>query len=349
MKKILLLAPLSIFLFFTASAQIGGQYVYSFLKQTPSARLTGLNGSQIVLKDDDISIGFVNPAMLNPLIHNVLSFNQDFLLGGIRTGYFGYGYNVDKYKTTFQAGIQYAAYGTFQRTDEFGNNNGEFKANEYALAIGAGHQINERFSVGLNVKYITSQLEAYRSTGLVADLAGAYWYDEKKVGVTVVFKNMGAQLANYNGRRENVPLDVQIGFTKKLNRAPLRFSAVLHDLNRWNIRYDSPLENDVTLLGEAPAPPSAFSLQVDNFFRHLNVGGELIFGKNENVCLRIGYSHQVRKELNINSIRSLAGFSFGIGFKVSYFRIDYGFGRQHIAGGMNHLGISTNFESFRKK
>ena len=349
MKKRLLFIPLSILLLSNVSAQIGGRYVFSFLKQMPSARLTGLNGSQIALRDDDLALAFQNPAQLNPLMHNALTYNQDFLLGGIKTGYFGYGYNVSKIKTTFQAGIQFINYGTFKQSDELGNINGEFKASEYAITLGAGRQINERLSAGINLKYISSQLEAYRSTGLVGDLSGAYWNEEKKFGAAIIFKNIGTQLSTYTGKKEDLPLDVQIGFSKKLNKAPFRFSALLHDLNRWNIRYDSPLDNETSLLGEEASSPSKISQTVDNLFRHLNVGGELIFGKTEVFRIRLGYSHQVRKELNISNIRSWSGFSLGIGFKVSRFRIDYGMGRQHLAGGMNHLSISTNFSEFKKK
>jgi hypothetical protein len=350
-KFFVISCTLSIFLFthFSASAQIGGQYTFAFLKQRPSARLTGLNGSQIALRDDDISLAYMNPALLNNTMHQALTFNNDFLLGKISTGYFGYGHAVEKLKMTFQGGIQYINYGNFKQADEFGNVQGQFKAAEYAITLGAGRQINERLSAGINIKYISSQLEAYKSTGIAADLAGAYWNDVKKFGATVVFKNIGAQLSTYAGQREELPLDVQVGFTKKLQKAPFRVSAVLHDLNRWNLRYDNPLNNEITLLGETPTPPSRLSQELDNFFRHLNVGGELLLGKNENFRFRVGYSHQVRKEMSVNNIRSMAGFSLGFGIKVSKFRLDYGLGKQHLAGGMNHLSISTNFSEFKKK
>jgi hypothetical protein len=347
---VLLGIPLSILTMSDASSQIGGQYTFGFLKQPASARLTGLSKSQIAQKDDDLAIGYTNPSMYNALMHNGLSYNHDFLLDGIGTGYFGYGYHVDKWKTTFQAGIQYINYGNFKQTDELGNIIGDFRAAEYAITLGAGHAINERLSVGMNLKFITSQLEAYRATGIAADLAGAYFDPEKNMGVTVVFKNMGAQLSTYRpDRREELPLDVQVGFTKKLNRAPFRFSIVLHDLNRWDLRYNNPFENEISLLGETPQEPSALSKFSDNLFRHINLGGELVFGKSENFRIRFGYSHQVRKELNVNNTRSTAGFSFGVGFKVNRFRIDYGLGRQHVAGSLNHVSISTNFLDFKKK
>jgi hypothetical protein len=349
MKKIGLLIPLSIFTFFISlSAQNGGRYTFAFLKQSASARTTGLNQSQIALGDDDLSLASVNPSLLNPLMHNGLGFNQNFLLGGIKSGLANYGYHVEKLKTTFQAGVQYISYGDFKQTDEYGNQQGTFKASEYAVFVGAGRQLNERFSVGVNAKFIQSRLESYTSTGIAADLAGAYINPESHFGATIVLKNMGVQLKTYYGEdRQNLPFDLQMGVSKKLARAPFRFSVVAHNLLR-GLRYDNPLENEVSLLGEATSSKSAFSLAADEVFRHLNFGGEIMFGKSENFRLRFGYSHQVRREMSLQNIRSLAGFSFGAGFKVNRFRIDYGLGRQHIAGGMNHLSISTNFGAFKR-
>ena len=284
MKRILLLIPLSIFTFMSMlSAQNGGRYTFAFLKQSPSARATGLSQSQIVLRDDDLALASFNPSLLNPLMHNGLTFNQNFLLGSVKSGLANYGYHVEKIKTTFQAGVQYISYGDFKQTDEYGNQDGTFKASEYAAFVGAGRQLNERFSVGANAKFIQSRLETYTSTGLAIDLSGAYINPEKNVGVSVVLKNMGTQLKTYNGEaRENLPYDLQIGVSKKLARAPFRFSVAAHDLLRWQLRYDNPLENEVSLLGEDTNTQSAFSLGIDNLFRHLNFGGEIVLGKSEN-------------------------------------------------------------------
>ena len=350
MKKILLFILLSILTFMSSlSAQNGGRYTFAFLKQSPSARATGLSQSQIVLRDDDLALASFNPSLLNPLMHNGLTFNQNFLLGGVKSGLANYGYHVEKIKTTFQAGVQYISYGDFKQTDEYGNQDGTFKASEYAVFVGAGRQLNERFSVGANAKFIQSRLETYTSTGLAIDLSGAYINPEKNLGVSVVLKNMGTQLKTYYGEaRENLPYDLQIGVSKKLARAPFRFSVAAHDLLRWQLRYDNPLENEVSLLGEDTNTQSAFSLGIDNLFRHLNFGGEIVLGKSENFRLRFGYNHQMRREMSLQNIRSLAGFSFGAGFKINRFRIDLGSGRQHIAGGMTHLSISTNFGTFKR-
>ena len=346
-----LLGPLSIFLFLnTATGQIGGRSTFSFIKNSPSARISALGQSQIALKDDDLALGYTNPALLNPLMHKALTLNYESRLGGSNNSFAAGAFNVEKLKMTFSTGIFYDNYGTFKQTDEFGNLQGEFKAREYAIHSGAGRQINERLSVGANLKFIGSQLESYSSYGIAADLAGAYTNPEKKFGATILLKNVGVQLKNYvpDGSRETLPYDLQIGFTKKLARAPFRFSVAAVDLLRWNLRYTNPLDNEITLLGEQATEPSSFSKGIDNLFRHIRLGGEIALGKNENFRARFGYNHQLRKEMSIQNIRSTAGFSFGAGIRVSKFRIDYAYAPQHLAGGRNHLTISTNLSALNR-
>jgi hypothetical protein len=348
---VLFLGPLSIFAFLnTATAQIGGLSTFSFLKNSPSARVSALSQSQIALKDEDLALGYTNPALLNPLMHKALSLNYESRLGGSTNSFVAGAFTVEKLKLTFSTGISYQDYGTFKQTDEFGTLQGEFKANEYAIHVGAGRQINERFSVGANLKFIGSQLETYSAYGIATDLAGAYMNPEKKMGVSIVLKNIGAQIKSYvpSGSNESLPYDLQIGFSKKLVRAPFRFSVAAVDLLRWNLRYTNPLDNEVTLLGEQASEPSSFSKGMDNLFRHIRFGGEVALGKNENFRARFGYNPQVAKEMGLQNIRSTAGFSFGAGFRVSKFRIDYAYVPQHLAGGRNHLTISTNLSAFNR-
>jgi hypothetical protein len=77
-------------------------------------------------------------------------------------------------------------------------------------------------------------------------------------------------------------------------------------------------------------------------------GGEFLLGKNENLHLRFGYSHQRRKELSVSNLRSLGGFSFGAGIRIKQFSIDYSLATYHVAGSTKHIGISTNLDRFKK-
>lgn len=329
-------------------AQVGGDNVFEFVNLSNSARVSALGGSLITVRDDDINLAYFNPASLNPDMHQSLAFSHSFFLAGVQHGYAAYGHHLSGPGITLHGGVQYISYGTFDRTDEFGNTDGTFKAGEYALTFGAGRQVNERLTLGANLKVISSSLESYHSTGLLGDLAAFYSDTSRNLTFTFLFRNIGGQLTAYNeGNTEPTPFEIQAGISKRLRYLPFRLSVIYHNLQRWNITYDDPNQEEPTFLfGEEPG--SGGSPFVDNLLRHFIFSGEFLFGKKENFRLRFGYSHFRQKEMKVNNLRSLAGFSFGMGLKINRFRIDVGRSLYHLAGGNTHFSLSTNIREFRK-
>ena len=347
--KYILLLTLSCLASQVVSAQLGGLNTYEFLNLPASARISGLGGNLITVRDDDANIALSNPAVLNASMHGQLSFNHSFHLAGTQNGYFNYAHHAGSIGTTFYAGVQYAAYGEIQEIDEFGVESGTVSANEYAIALGAGKEVYDRLAVGLSAKLITSQFGPYNSLGLVADLAAVYFDTSSNFTASIVFRNMGTQISTYReGNDEPLPFEIQVGFSKQLKYLPFRFSIIYHHLDRWNVVFDDPNSEETTLFfGEEPTEPTASSIWFDNFFRHFVFNGEFLFGKKENFRLRFGYNHFLRKELVTANFGGFAGFSLGVGFKVNRFRIDYGRTTYHIAGGVNHIGISTYLKEFK--
>ncbi len=340
---------LSFFLFQNIQAQVtGGDNVFEFLNLSPSARVTALGGNLITVRDDDVTLAFANPSLLNPSMNGQISFGNNFYLADINHGYVSYGHYAKKWDLTWHGGIQYITYGDFQATDEIGNITGQFNAGEYAFTVGAGKELYERLSVGANMKFITSSFESYNSTGITADLAAIFHDTASQVNVTLVMKNIGTQLSSYtDGNSEPVPFEMQLGISKRLKHLPFRFSVIYRYLDKWNILYDDPnSEEDIFFFGDDPnASDNNF---MDNFSRHFIVNGEFLFGRKDNFRVRIGYNHLNRKELAVRNLRSLAGFSFGVGMKINRFRIDFGQGITHLGSGQTHLSISTNFKEFMK-
>ena len=332
-------------------AQIGGDNVYEFINLPQSARVTALGGSLIAVHDDDVALAYGNPAVLNQDMHQQLNFNYNFLVADIRNGYASYGHYIDKWKTTVHGGVQYINYGDFKAANENGIITGTFAATEYAFTIGAGRELNERISVGTNLKFVSSQLEAYSSVGLAADAAVLYRDTASRFNASLVFKNIGGQFTNYNqGNTEPIPFDVQLGISKKLKHLPFRISLTAHNLQRWNILYDDPNQEQATIFtGDTQTEDNKVGLWVDNLFRHLIFSGEFLFGKKENLRLRFAYNHLLRSELSVTDLRSVAGFSFGFGLKIKRFRVDYGRQFYHLAGGGSHLSISTPLTRFKGK
>lgn len=344
------LIPIFLFLASTLTAQIGGTYTYEWLGSPQSARLTALGSSLISVADDDIALGAVNPALLNSQMDRQISVNHNFSFAGVGHGYVGYGHTLDSAGVTLHFGVQYAAYGDFTLADEIGTGLGTFSGTETALVIGAGKRLNERMTAGVNIKGIFGNLESFNSAGLAADLGLTYKNPEALWELAFLVKNIGYQLDAYGTESASTPLDVQVGFSKRLKHLPFRISILAHNLHRWGIRYDDPTNTGETdILGNPITTGSSFSNGLDNFFRHLTIGGEFLLGKRENFRLRFAYSHLRRQELSVSSFRSLAGFSAGFGLRVRGLRIDYGLGYHHLAGAANHLTVSTSLDRFFKK
>ncbi|MEL6657792.1 MAG: type IX secretion system protein PorQ [Bacteroidota bacterium] len=332
-----------------AHAQVGGLFTYEFLNFAPSARVSALGGTHIAVVDDDVNIANANPATLNALMHQQLSFSHAFHPAGIGYGYASGGYHHEGWNTTFHGGIRYVNYGDFDLTNTLGQIEGDFKAAEYAINIGAGRELAERLRGGVNLRFITSQLESYNSLGLVADLSLLYQDTAKNFILTLVAKNAGRQLTTFReGNVEPLPFELQAGLSKRLKYLPFQFSLVYRYLDRWNILYDDPNTTENTLIfGDVDTERSDTEIWLDNFARHFVFNGELFIGKYENFRLRFGYSHLLRRELSLDEYRSLAGFTFGAGLKINRFRLDYGRTNFHLGGGVNQLSISTNIKEFK--
>jgi hypothetical protein len=335
---------LSLFLSVSGFGQIGGSSTYNFLSLPASARISALGGSLMSVVDDDVTQMVLNPAALNPEMHNRISFNTALYIADVNFGYFGYARHYDKIKTTFGAGIQYISYGKFDRTDEFGTVTGSFKAGEYAFNISAARSY-DRFNYGMTLKFIYSTLESYSSMGMAVDLGGTYVDSAGRFMAAVAFNNLGTQFSSYvPGNKEQLPLNIQIGIARQFAHLPFRFSIVFNNLQKWNIRYDDPnaTQND-DIFGDTTNTKEK-SYWLDNLARHMIIGGEFLIGKG--FRLRVGYNHLRRQELKMVDRSAMVGFSFGVGIKIYRFMIDYSLAGYHLGGASNQFSISTNLQEF---
>ena len=173
MMKIQLICLLLMFLA-PIAAQRGGESVYSFLQLTNAARVSALGGENVSLSDDDINLVFHNPALLSSRMDQHMNLNYVNYFAGVNYGYTSYAFDRAGIGT-FAGGIHYVNYGTFERIDEYGVPDGNFRASEYALnLIYARSLIDSVLTVGVNVKPLFSIYEQYSSLGLVSDIGVLY-------------------------------------------------------------------------------------------------------------------------------------------------------------------------------
>lgn len=323
---------------FTAMAQIGGEHVYEFLNLSPSARITALGGLQIAAMDDDVSLAAQNPSLYNSEMNTHLSLNTVAYVAGINHGYLGFAKDMDSL-ATFGIGVQYISYGDFIGADPTGVVTGSFSASEYAFNIGGAKQFG-KFSYGMNLKVVFSNLEMYSSTGLALDMGLTYFDEESMFSAGLVVKNMGTQLSTYAGTKEDLPFDVQLGISQRLKHLPFRFGITAHHLHQWDIRYDDPNLQSNSIFDDGSDDDKSYF--ADNLFRHLIFSGELFLGKS--LVVRAAYNHQRKQELGVDARGGGTGFSYGAGIHIKRFQFSYGRSIYHIAGGSHHFSISTQLK-----
>ncbi|MCW0483415.1 type IX secretion system protein PorQ [Gaoshiqia sediminis] len=332
MKLIYLILFVSLITTTEATAQIGGESTYEFLNLVNSARMAALGGNQIAINDStDLNVAYNNPALLAPTMHNKLLMNYVAYFSGINYGYAAFAHNL-KEKGTLGVGVHYINYGEFIQASATGQKEGTFTAAEYSLNLNWAKRYG-RWQVGATLKPILSSFESYQSVGLAADLGLNYASRDQLTNYALVIRNIGAQLTTYyeNGQRESLPFDLQLGFSKRLAHAPLRLSATLQHLQRWNLSQPDENETATKTISEEEGFGKLF-------LRHLLLGVELL--ASENFTVRAGYNYQRRQELMFDDKASTVGFSWGFGFKINRFHFDYGSARYHLAASSNHISVA---------
>jgi hypothetical protein len=284
---------------------------YDFLKLDVSARANALAGSY-VSATNDVNTIFYNPAGLSTLKETQAAAGFYKYLLDINAGIISYGqrYNDAGY---IGGAIRYINYGSFEKYDEESNNIGTFSANEIAISLGYANATESNFHYGVNLKFIYSGIDEYSSTALAGDFGIMYILPKTEWNFALSLLNAGFQLSQYNSTTEDLPLDLRIGLSKKLEHLPLTV----------RFEFDDLTDNTGDFIDR---------------FKNLSVGGEFDF--NEYVKFRIGYDNGQRVNLETGSSIGLAGFSTGIGFKfLDDYAIDYAFNSLGNVGTTNTIDL----------
>ena len=319
-------------------SQIGGDGIYRFLDLTNSAKVAALGGTQIAFTDNDLDLAFYNPSLLSDSMRNQLSVNYASYIAGIGVGYAAFAPNIQG-RNAFAAGIHYVNYGTFEGASETGQLTGTFQAAEYSLNLYYSRTITSQLRAGINLKPVFSSFETYHSAGLAADLGITFLTKDKLSAISVVIRNIGSQITTYteNGIHENLPWDLQLGFSKRFAHAPIRFLATANNLNLWKLNY-------IDRSNEQLLPSTESENFTSLLMRHFILGAEIT--PEQHVTLRVGYNYQRQKELAISDHPGLVGFSAGIGIKIARFSINYGIASFHLASTAHYFTLATNLSQF---
>jgi len=318
-------------------SQVGGESVYNFLNVPTSAHQAALGGKVLTLLDD-VDQPLWNPSTINLEMDNLASVSYLNFLTDINYVSASFAHMINRNVGTIQAGIVYAGYGDFIEADEDGNETGTFKAFDMALSVGYSYEIpHSNFSVGANVKLINSVIQNYSSFGAAVDLGVIYKSHYKPYVFTLVARNLGYQITTFDGIQEKVPIEILLGASYRVENVPVRLYGTLDNLQKWNVAKPNPSNSVTDIDGTETEEEISF---LDNTMRHFVLGAELFPEKGFN--LRFGYNFRRAKELQLNDIRTFAGFSAGFGLKMGRFKLNYAYTKYHPAENSSTFSLLIN-------
>jgi hypothetical protein len=242
-------------------------------------------------------------------------------------------------KLPLNAAIHYINYGNTAATDAAGNNIGNFSAHDYSIQLSTATQYKEKWRMGTTLKLIGSNYSSSSSYAIAFDVGTTYTDTIKQLQAAMVFKNIGGQLKPYVGNsREPLPFDFQIGFAKKLAKAPIQFVFTATNVHQFDIRYaDTTFDRDLT--GQV----ATGKFTIDKLFRHLIIGAQ--FYPSKQTELSLAYNYLRRKELGLYNIgNGFTGLSMGFGIVQKGYQIRYARSYYQNARAFHQLGFTLDFK-----
>ena len=280
------------------------QTAYNFLRLPVSAHAAALGGDNISIIEDDPSMVLHNPALLTSVSDKSINLNYMTYMEGAKTASATFTKTVGD-KAGWAVGAQYMDYGKMKETTIDNTITGTFSAKDIMVSGSFAYILNTHLAGGITAKFISSSIAGYNSLAVGVDLGLNYYNEDKGLSVSAVARNLGGQVKAYNDDFERMPLDVQIGASKKLGNAPLRFSATLVKLNDWS----------------------------GSLKKHIVIGADVQLS--EAIYIAGGYNLGRSDEMTIddgdNSSSHGAGLSLGAGLQLERFKLQMAYAKYHVS------------------
>ncbi len=321
-------------------SQIGGKHVYQFLNLVTSPRQAALGGKTVTIYDEDVNQAHYNPAAINADMHNHLALNYGSYFGEASYGTGSYAYTYDRHLQTFQVGVNYINYGSFEGYDENGLETSSFSGNEISLSAGYSYNIPfSDFYIGANAKVISSTLESYNSFGGAIDIGAIYVDTQNDINYGLSLRNIGTQFTRYAETNETLPFEIIAGISQELENVPIRWHLTLENLQQWNVSFENPNRAENSLDGNSTPEKVSF---FNNALRHTIIGAELFPGKSFNV--QLGYNFRRGEELKLIEHRNFSGISAGFGLRLNRLKFNYSYSRYTLGANTSLFGLTINFD-----
>lgn len=289
------------------------QTAYNFLRLPVSAHAAALGGDNISLVDDDATLIFQNPALINDVSDRTINLNFMTYMEGAKTASAAF-LKAAGDRGTWGVTAQYMDYGSMKETTADNQELGTFSARDIAIGGTFAYALTNELSGGVTAKFITSYIGSYNSLAVGVDLGLNYYHEDYDLSLSAVARNLGGQFKAYNDDFDRIPLDLQIGATKRIGQSPLRLSATMSRLNDWS----------------------------EGFGRHFAIGADVLLG--QSIYVAAGYNFRRASEMKISDAEGSsahgAGLSLGAGLTLERFKLHVAYAKYHVSASSILINIS---------
>jgi len=351
MKKLFILLIILLPVLLMAQSNIGTAG-FMFMMISPTARGAAMGNALTATADDGASM-YYNPAGMAMVRSKLVkegdsSYYQRVIskppmritasgtkyVAEIMHTYFGATYPINQSIGTIGLQVIYLGTDDMDETappgyglpvDSIGRTGRTFKAGDMCVGLSYARMLTDKFSFGLSIKYIQSQIHDYSASNVVFDIGMLYDTHFKTIMIGIAMMNFGGN-AKYITQEFNMPMDFRFG----LSFIPFQKGA-----------------NKILMDMELSHPNHA----EDRFF----IGTEYSF--NNMLFLRLGlkpgfYDKEVYDEDGLVQLErqyiSEEMISTGVGFRLpiasqSALSLDYAFSKYENLGNVHRVSLSADF------
>jgi len=304
---------------------------------TPDANSIHWNPSKMAFIKDDMGFSVSYTPWLRQLVPDI---NLAYLSGYKR---------IDK-DQVLGATLLYFSLGNIVFTNIVGEVTGDFNPNEFAIDIAYARKLSTKFSGGLALRYIYSNLtggafltggqETHAGQSIAADVSAYYQNDitvggkDAVLGVGVNISNIGSKISyTESAKRSFIPINMRLGTSLAVdldNYNTLSFAADINKLlvptppeydtdsagNRFMVAGKNPDRSVVSgMFGSFGDAPGGFKEEM----REITYSFGLEYWYDKQFAIRAGYFYEHATKGNRKY------FTLGAGLKYNVFGIDFSY------------------------
>lgn len=300
-----------------------GSTAFNFLRLPYSSHAAALGGNNISLPDDDITLSLHNPALLSNVSDRTLNLGYMTYMSDSKVA--GAAFNMMfGSRSSAALSARYVDYGDFDGYTVDNTPTGSFNAKDIEMSVIYSYLLSDRWSGGISGKFIYSKYESLHSIALGVDLGINYLNEESDFSASLVLRNLGGQVKAFDDKSEDIPFDIQMGFTKRLAHAPLRISLTLTNLHKWD-------EDDFY------NPDGSEESFGQMLLKHVILGADLLIGNN--FYASIGYNFRMAEELSSEGTK-WDGLTAGAGLTLKKIKLGVSYSKLHISSSSLLFNVS---------